>query len=124
MARVVQFLAVALVIASGCALYGSKLETRRIEQRVHAQERDLERLQSDIAVLKAERAYLGRPARIEKLARGQGLEPVREHQYLRVGQAFEDGIARLIDETREDGPAEPTTTAPGGDLPAGDARER
>ncbi|MEZ5852158.1 MAG: cell division protein FtsL [Hyphomicrobiaceae bacterium] len=115
MARLVQLLAVVLVIGSGCALYALKHDTRRIEQRVQRQERDAERLQSDLAVLKSERAYLARPDRIERLARRQGLEPVREHQYLRIGQAFEDGIARLIDETRDDDATEPTTAAPGTD---------
>lgn len=97
MPRMVDVAAVFLVIGSACALYGLKHDTRRVEMRLQGRERTAEKLERDIAVLKAERAYLGRPERIEPLARMQGLEPVREHQYLRVGEAVDDGIARLLD---------------------------
>ncbi len=103
MARLLNTAAGFLALGSACALYGLKYETRRIEARVHAQERAVEKAENDIAVLKAERAYLGRAERIEGLARAQGLEPVRERQYLRVGEAFEDGIARILDRPEADG---------------------
>lgn len=57
---------------------------------------------------------MARPARIDKVARNQGFEPVREHRHLRVGQAFGDGIARLIDRMRESGPPKATSIAPPG----------
>jgi hypothetical protein len=50
---------------------------------VHAQERAAEQARSDIAVLKAERAHLARPERIEPLARAMGLKPVTEKQLAR-----------------------------------------
>lgn len=102
MSRLMNVAAGFLALGSACALYGLKYETRRIEARVHVQERTLDKAETDIAVLKAERAYLGRAQRIEALARVQGLEPVRERQYLRVGEAFEDGIARILDRQSAD----------------------
>lgn len=102
MSRLLNLTAGFLALGSACALYGLSYDTRRIEARVHAQERTVEKAEADIAILKAERAYLGRPERIEALARGQGLAPVQENQYLRVGEAFDDGIARILDRRRDD----------------------
>ncbi len=102
MARLVNVTAAFLTLASACALYGLKYETRRLESRVNAQERATEKAERDIAVLKAERAYLGRPERIEALARLQGLEPVRERQYARIGEALDDGIAKILDKPEDD----------------------
>lgn len=103
MSRLANVAAGFLVLGSACALYGLKYDTRRLEARVHAKERLLEQTESNIAVLKAERAYLGRPEQIEALARANGLEPIRERQYLRIGQPFDDGIARLLDRPDLDG---------------------
>ena len=102
MARLVNIAACFLALGSAVTLYGLKHDTRRIEARVQRQERAADKAERDIAVLKAERAYLGRPERIEQLARAQGLEPVRERQYVRIGQPFDDGIAKLIDVPDED----------------------
>ena len=102
MARLVNVAAVFLMLGSACALYGLKYETRRLETRVNAQERAAEKAERDIAVLKAERAYLGRPERIEALVRMQGLEPVRERQYARIGEALDDGIAKFLDLPSDD----------------------
>ena len=60
-------------LASAVALYAIKNDTRRLEVRVHAQERALERAENDVAVLTAERAHLARPERLEPLARLIGL---------------------------------------------------
>jgi len=97
MARFIDVLAAAFAVGSAVMLYNVSYETRRLEARIQARERLAEKLESDIAVLKAERAYLARPERIEELARRQGLEPIRERQYLRLGQPFEDPIARMLD---------------------------
>lgn len=70
-----------LMLASAFLLYGLNYDTRRIEAKVRAQERAAETARSDIAVLKAERALLARPDRIEPLARAQGLAPVGERQF-------------------------------------------
>ena len=102
MPRLVNVAAGLLALGAACALYGLKYDTRRIEARVHSQERAVERTERDIAALKAERGYLGRPERIEHLARLQGLEPVRERQYSRIGDALDDGIAKFLDQRADD----------------------
>lgn len=84
MIRLLAVVSAFLALASAFALYSIKYDTRRLEARVQADERAIDKLQGDIAVLKAERAYLARPDRIEKLARGQGLDAIREHQYVHI----------------------------------------
>lgn len=69
-----------LAISSAFLLYGLSYDTRQIEARVAAQERQAEEARSDISVLKAERAHLARPDRIEPLARAQGLVPLSDRQ--------------------------------------------
>jgi cell division protein FtsL len=69
-----------LAISSAFLLYGLSYDTRQLEARVAAQERLAERARSDISVLKAERAHLARPDRIEPLARAQGLVPLTDKQ--------------------------------------------
>ncbi len=71
-------------LASAVVLYAVKNDTRRLEARVGAQERVLERARSDVAVLTAERAHLSRPERLEPLARLIGLSPIAAAQYLRL----------------------------------------
>ena len=65
-------------------LYAIKYDTRRLELRVQAQERALEQAETDVTVLRAERAYLARPERLEPLARLIGLAPIASSQYLRL----------------------------------------
>lgn len=69
-----------LAISSAFLLYGLSYETRQIEARVARQEKSAEIARSDIAVLKAERAHLSRPDRIEPFARAQGMRPMEESQ--------------------------------------------
>lgn len=64
-----------MALSSAFLLYGLTYDTRLIEQRVQAAERAADRARSEIAVLRAERAHLARPERIEPLARAQGLRP-------------------------------------------------
>ena len=78
--------AVALTIASAWTLYSESSSTRVLEQRIQAAERERERIIGDIAVLKAERAYLARPSRIEAAARALGMRPALERQYVRIGE--------------------------------------
>lgn len=85
MGRLIAIIAGFVTIAAAAALYTLKHDTRRIEAEVHAVERAIEKAESDIAGLKAERAWLGRPERIDALARQQGLGPIRPEQYGRVG---------------------------------------
>ena len=69
-----------LALSSAFLLYGLSYDTRQLEARVAAEERQADKARSDIAVLKAERAHLARPGRIEPLARAQGLAPLADGQ--------------------------------------------
>jgi cell division protein FtsL len=74
--RIVNISAVLLALASAFLLYGLSYDTRLVESRLQLREREAERARADIAVLRAERAHLARPERIEPLARSLGLEPL------------------------------------------------
>jgi hypothetical protein len=93
MARTLALLAGAVTVAAATGLYVLKFETARIETRLHATERAIEKAESDIAVLKAERAYLGRPDRIDTLARRLGLGPATERQYRTLATSPEAAAA-------------------------------
>ena len=64
--------------------------SRRASQ---AQERAIDKARSDIAVLKAERAHLARPERIEPLARALGLGPATEQQ---LAATPDEALARAL----------------------------
>ena len=81
--QMLSLVAAVLALASAFFLYGINYETRQLEARVNAQERVAAEARSDIAILKAERAHLARPDRIEPLARAQGLGPLRDGQMAR-----------------------------------------
>ena len=84
-----------LAISSAFLLYGLSYETKQLEARVAHQQRQADKARSDIAVLKAERAHLARPSRIEPLARAQGLAPVAEGQIVESLSGIHTGaIAR------------------------------
>jgi cell division protein FtsL len=72
--------AIFMALSSAFLLYGLNYDTRLLEKRVAAQERKAKQARSDIAVLKAERAHLARPERLEPLARAQGLKPLTGEQ--------------------------------------------
>jgi len=78
--RLHTLVALAFALASAFALYGINYDTRQLEQRVQAKEGAIKKARSDIAVLKAERAHLGRPERIEPFARALGLGPATDRQ--------------------------------------------
>src|SRR5262245_41187393 len=71
-------------LGAAFALYAIKYDTRRLELDVRAQERALEKAEADVTVLRAERAYLARPERLEPLARLIGLAPIISSQYQRL----------------------------------------
>ncbi len=71
-----------LALSSAFLLYGLNYDTRLKESELHAREREAERARADIAVLRAERAHLARPERIEPFARAQGLEPLAARHLL------------------------------------------
>lgn len=78
-------LALLLAFLSAAALYAITYDTRRLEARVHGQERRVERLEADIAAARAELAHLSRPERIEPIARALGLTSPTSRQF--VGDA-------------------------------------
>jgi cell division protein FtsL len=78
-------LAGALTLASAWVLYAEGSATRRLEAQVQAAERQRERLESEITVLKAERAWLSRPARIEPAAKALGLRPPVAGEHVEMG---------------------------------------
>jgi cell division protein FtsL len=84
MQRTINWALMLAALASMFALYAIKDGTRRLEARVQAQERALERAENDVSVLTAERAHLARPERLEPLARKLGMAPVSARQYLRL----------------------------------------
>lgn len=84
MHRVVNWALLLLVLASVLGLYALKYDARQLETRVQVQERTLEKLENDVAVLEAERAHLARPERIEPLARALGMAPIGSRQYVRI----------------------------------------
>jgi cell division protein FtsL len=82
--RIVILAALLMTLASAFVLYSSNYDTRQFEARVSEQERAIEKARSDISVLKAERAHLARPERIEPIARSLGLGPASEKQLART----------------------------------------
>lgn len=85
--------ALILTIASAFVLYSSNYDTRLFEARLADQERAIDKARSDISVLKAERAHLGRPERIEPLARALGLGPATERQ---LAATQDEALARAV----------------------------
>ncbi len=80
--RMLTVSSILLALASAFLLYGLNYDTRRVAAQVHTQERAAETARGDIAVLKAERAHLARPERIEPAARALGLSPASENQFV------------------------------------------
>jgi cell division protein FtsL len=78
--RTLTFATTLLALSTAFLFYAVNYDARRLEAALQRRERDADRLRSDIAILKAERAYLARPARIEPLARAQGLQPLTPRQ--------------------------------------------
>ncbi len=81
MSRLITVATILLAVASAFFLYATSYETRRLELHVAAQVRAAEKASLDIAILRAERAYLARPERIDDLARKIGLAPIEPRQY-------------------------------------------
>jgi cell division protein FtsL len=85
MHRTLNLILLLLALASAFALYVLKYDTRRMEARVQGLQRSVDKLEGEIARLRAEHAHLSRPERIEPMARALGLAPIGPRQYLRVG---------------------------------------
>jgi cell division protein FtsL len=84
MHRAINWVLMLLMLVSAFSLYAIKYDTRRLEAEVLKQERALEKAENDVTVLKAERAYLARPERLEALARELGMGPLSHRHYVRV----------------------------------------
>jgi cell division protein FtsL len=84
MQRMFNGILVLATLTAAVALYTITYDTRRLEAETQAQERALERAQRDVNVLRAERAHLARPERLEPLARELGLAPIESRQYLHL----------------------------------------
>lgn len=84
MLRALTFVAAVTALLCAVALYAVNYDTRKLEAHVQSQERLAERLENDIVVLKAERAFLARPERIEREARKLGLDAARGQQYVLI----------------------------------------
>jgi len=78
--RIIVIASIALALSSAVGLYLIAQGTSTLEAKAAAHERAIETLKRDIAVLRAERAHLARPDRIEPLARRMGLAPPRPAQ--------------------------------------------
>jgi cell division protein FtsL len=100
MHRRVNWALMVATLGAAFALYAIKYDTRRLELRLQAQERTLETAEIDVAVLRAERAYLARPERLQPLARLIGLTPIAGSQYVRLEANGSGEPAR--DTTRSD----------------------
>ncbi len=81
MLRFFTLAAMASTVAAAFMLYGVKDDARKLRSQLQDQERVIRQYENDIAILKAERAHLARPQRIDELARAQGLGPTRAAQY-------------------------------------------
>ncbi|MGI9520200.1 MAG: cell division protein FtsL [Hyphomicrobiaceae bacterium] len=80
MLRFLMFGAITAALGSVFVFYAVNYKTRRIEAKVRLDQRQQERLLRDIAVLRAERAYVGRAERIAAFARKLGMRPLNGKQ--------------------------------------------
>jgi cell division protein FtsL len=87
MPRALNWLLILAALAATVALYAISYDTRSLEAKVLAEEHAIEHVNIDIAILRAERAHLARPERLEPLARELGMAPIDSGQYLRIGGA-------------------------------------
>ena len=86
MRRTFMFLAIGAALVSAFALYTVSYQTRGIADDNERMEGEIARLNRDIAILRAERAYLMRPERIEPLARNLGMRPIRGNQFMSASE--------------------------------------
>ena len=91
MLRTYSLLAIAVAVISAFALYTVGHQTRQLVQANKALESRRDALQRDIAILRAERAYLSRPERIKPLALKLGMRPLEAHQFIDLGVELSGG---------------------------------
>jgi cell division protein FtsL len=76
MLRSLVLLALAAAVVSAVSLYAIGHKTRQLSDRTTDMVREIRDLEREIAVLRAERAFLLRPERIEPLARKIKMRPI------------------------------------------------
>lgn len=92
--RLMNIAALFIAIGSAFLLYGLNYDTRQLEGNVQAQERAAATAKNDIAILRAERSHLSRPARIDPFARQIGLAPPRPDQMTTASELATSSIDR------------------------------
>lgn len=97
--RILMVCAAAMMLISAFCLYAINYDTRELAHQVQEQERKLEKTREDIAILKADRAFAGRPGVIGPAARALGLEPASEAQFVRRDTV--SSVAELPKQTDE-----------------------
>lgn len=102
--RILLIGAAAIMLISAFRLYAINYDTRDFAEQVQAQERRLEKIRQDVAILKADRALAARPEVIGPAARSLGLVPASEAQFAKPDT--ESHVAALPDAAQEaTGPA-------------------
>ena len=87
MLRLLNFLLVPAVLASGFALYNLEHSTRSLEREIAATGKDIDGEYEMIGLLNAEWSLLTRPQRLERLARNHlGMGPLMPDQIKRSEQ--------------------------------------
>jgi cell division protein FtsL len=85
-----------VVAVLAVAVYRAKLGAETTEAKIGELTTEARKVSEDIAVMKAEEAYLSRPERIGPIARQRlGLEPARPEQYTAA-----EALARRLGEER------------------------
>jgi len=83
--RILMVPAVGAALLSAFGLYAVNQDTRQLAEANQDAAREIETLKRDIAILRAEKAYLMRPERLEPLARKLGMRPIEGRQFISVG---------------------------------------
>lgn len=90
------------------AVYRAKLGAEETETKITGLQAEARKVTEEIAVLKAEEAYLSRPERIGPIAREQlGLQPARPEQYTAA-----EALAGRLGQERLTLPEAPPKSAP------------
>lgn len=86
MLKALTTLSVLMMLASAFGLHIINYQTRQLEQQVRGREQAREKLVEEIAILRADRAFLARPGRIEAAARELGMRPADIGQLPKSGR--------------------------------------
>jgi cell division protein FtsL len=85
--RALLAVASATFVTAAALLTHAHLTDRELHARIDAARTRITQLETEIATLRAERAHLSRPDRLEPLARSQGLGPPTPQQLERAANA-------------------------------------